>query len=65
MVKINGFILDELENIRDTLFDSLPTGSIQNSFSLIKCIKKHIKDLDRITEHYRTLENDIKRLNKD
>jgi hypothetical protein len=51
MIKIEGMILSELATIRDNLYNSLPTGNAE-AWLLLKAIKAHIADLDKIIEHY-------------
>ena len=55
-MEIQGFILDELNETRDELYNSLTTGEV-DTFTLIKSIKKHIEDLDKIVTHYRKIDN--------
>ena len=56
---MDGFILDDLTEIRDELYDSLPSGKL-DAFNLIKEIKKHISKLDKIVDYYSRIEVDEK-----
>lgn len=51
MVKIEGKILDELTQLRDELYNNLPTGKL-DAFELIKVVKKHIEELDSLIGYY-------------
>ena len=57
-MKCQGFILDELAEARDKLYEGLPSGDI-DAFEIIKLIKKHLKDLDTIHEYYSKVHKDI------
>ena len=50
-------ILDELTELRDSLYDSLPVGEV-DAFKMINAIKEHIKNLDKLIETYEKVKND-------
>ena len=53
-------ILDDLANVRDELYNTIPTGEVQ-AFDLIKVIKEHISKLDEIIGYNQKIADDIEK----
>ena len=51
----NEEFVKELTELRNKLYDSLPTSSPVNGFKLVLVISKHIRKLDKLIEKYEHL----------